>query len=134
MANIAKEETAARVGAVVTTIVPIPVRTLVTRCAILQASRFDYRNLMKAEIKEQDTGWQNGMAKSITFIVTKDCQLACKYCYLVGKNTKERMTWDVAKKAVDFILDHENDFTENSVIWEFIGGEPFLEIELIDKI
>ena len=26
------------------------------------------------------------------------------------------------------------DFTENSVIWEFIGGEPFLEIELIDKI
>ncbi len=86
------------------------------------------------DIKDSDKGWQDGMAKSITFIVTKDCQLACKYCYLVGKNTKERMTWDVAKKAVDFILDHENDFTENSVIWEFIGGEPFLEIELIDKI
>ena len=86
------------------------------------------------DIKDSDRGWQDGMAKSITFIVTKDCQLACKYCYLVGKNTKERMTWDVAKKAVDYILDHENDFPENSVIWEFIGGEPFLEIELIDKI
>jgi len=47
-------------------------------------------------IKESDRGWQNGMAKSITFIVTKDCQLACKYCYLVGKNTKERMTRGVS--------------------------------------
>lgn len=74
------------------------------------------------------------MAKNITFIVTKDCQLACKYCYLVGKNEKERMTWDVAKTAIDYILDHEREYTEQSVVWDFIGGEPFLEIDLIDKI
>ncbi len=78
--------------------------------------------------------WQEGIAKSITFIVTKDCQLACKYCYLVGKNTKERMSWEVAKAAIDYILDHEEDFKEESVTWDFIGGEPFLEIDLIDKI
>ena len=72
--------------------------------------------------------------KTITFIVTKDCQLACKYCYLVGKNTKESMTWEVAKCAIDYILYKEQYFTERSVIWDFIGGEPFLEIELIDKI
>ena len=41
--------------------------------------------------------------KEITFIVTKDCQLACKYCYLVGKNNKERMSFEVAKKAIDYI-------------------------------
>ncbi|MGM9723061.1 MAG: radical SAM peptide maturase, CXXX-repeat target family [Prevotella sp.] len=86
------------------------------------------------DIKEQNQGWQSGIAKSITFIVTKDCQLACKYCYLVGKNSKERMSWDVAKQAIDYILGHENDFREESVIWDFIGGEPFLEIDLIDKI
>lgn len=76
------------------------------------------------------------MAKSITFIVTKDCQLACKYCYLVGKNEKERMPWEVAKAAIDYILDHEHDdvFNTESVIFDFIGGEPFLEIELIDRI
>lgn len=85
-------------------------------------------------IKEHDQGWQPGVAKNITFIVTKDCQLACKYCYLVGKNSKERMTWEVAKEAIDYILDHENEFKEESVIWDFIGGEPFLEIDLIDKI
>ncbi len=87
-----------------------------------------------SQIKEQQESWQNGMAKSITFIVTKDCQLACKYCYLVGKNEKERMDWSVAKKAIDYILSHEIDFPEQSVTWDFIGGEPFLEIDLIDKI
>lgn len=84
--------------------------------------------------KENLQSWHKGMAKSITFIVTKDCQLACKYCYLVGKNEKERMSWKVAKAAVDYILSHEEDFREESVVWDFIGGEPFLEIDLIDKI
>ena len=78
--------------------------------------------------------WEENTAKSITFIVTKDCQLACKYCYLVGKNSKESMTYEVARQAIDYILAHEDDTQEESVIWDFIGGEPFLEIELIDKI
>ena len=78
--------------------------------------------------------WQAGTAKSITFIVTKDCQLACKYCYLVGKNVHERMPWEVARQAVDYILNHEAEMTEESVVWDFIGGEPFLEIDLIDRI
>ena len=70
--------------------------------------------------------------KDITFIVTKDCQLACKYCYLVGKNSNERMSFEVAKKAVDYIL--KQDYTQRTVTWDFIGGEPFIEIGLIDKI
>ena len=86
------------------------------------------------EIKNRRTEWNEGLAKSITFIVTKDCQLACKYCYLVGKNSKERMTWEVAKCAIDYILAHEYDFNEESVVWDFIGGEPFLEIDLIERI
>lgn len=86
------------------------------------------------DIATRNETWQNGIAKNITFIVTKDCQLACKYCYLVGKNEKERMSWETAKQAIDYILDHEHDFPEMSVVWDFIGGEPFLEIDLIDKI
>lgn len=85
-------------------------------------------------IKESEGVWQAGMARNITFIVTKDCQLACKYCYLVGKNSKERMTFEVAKQAIDFILNREQEYRQESVIWDFIGGEPFLEIDLIDKI
>ena len=85
-------------------------------------------------MKNNEQIWQSGMAKTITFIVTKDCQLACKYCYLVGKNSKERISWEVAKAAIDYILSHEDDMKEESVVWDFIGGEPFLEIDLIDKI
>jgi uncharacterized protein len=85
-------------------------------------------------IKEHREEWQGGMAKSITFIVTKDCQLACKYCYLVGKNSNERMSFEIAKQAIDYILDQEEEFREKSVVWDFIGGEPFIEIDLIDKI
>lgn len=83
--------------------------------------------------KQTGRSWQAGLSKNITFIVTKDCQLACKYCYLVGKNTQERMPWAVAQAAIDYILD-QDEFTEESVIWDFIGGEPFLEIDLIDRI
>lgn len=78
--------------------------------------------------------WNEDSARNIIFIVTKDCQLACKYCYLVGKNSKERMSFEVAKQAIDYILEHEEDFREDSVVWDFIGGEPFLEIDLIDRI
>lgn len=85
-------------------------------------------------IKENKESWQSGTAKTITFIVTKDCQLACKYCYLVGKNETERMSFEVAKKTIDYVLDNRELFNESSVVWDFIGGEPFLEIDLIDKI
>lgn len=89
---------------------------------------------MENVIKEKQSAWQEGRTKNITFIVTKDCQLACKYCYLVGKNESERMNWATAKAAIDYVLSHPNDFREESIVWDFIGGEPFLEIDLIDKI
>lgn len=86
------------------------------------------------DIRKIDKGWKPGVSKNITFIVTKDCQLMCKYCYLVGKNEHEILSWDMAKKVIDYILNNEPKFPEESVIWDFIGGEPFLEIELIDKM
>ena len=86
-------------------------------------------------MKERDAeAWNDISTKHITFIVTKDCQLACKYCYLVGKNSKERMSFEIAKLAIDYILSHESYFPERAVVWDFIGGEPFLEIDLIDQI
>lgn len=85
-------------------------------------------------IKQNQEPWQGGVSKNITFIVTKDCQLACKYCYLVGKNEKERMPWEAARRAIDYILQNEDNFKEESVVFDFIGGEPFLEIDLIDRI
>ena len=44
------------------------------------------------------------------------------------------MSFDVAKKSIDYILTHRDLFSEEAVTWDFIGGEPLLEIKLIDKI
>ena len=44
------------------------------------------------------------------------------------------MSFDVARKAIDYILSSREIFNEQSVVWDFIGGEPFLEIDLIDSI
>ena len=85
-------------------------------------------------MRNLNPGWNRGYSKTITLIVTKDCQLACKYCYLIGKNNKERMSLCTAKKAVDYILSLERVFIEEYVVWEFIGGEPLLEIDLISEI
>lgn len=86
------------------------------------------------DFKKSEDSWKNGEAKYITFIVTKDCQLACKYCYLVGKNQYERMPFDIAKQAVDYLLNSKYSGQFPSVVFDFIGGEPFLEIDTIDKI
>jgi len=86
------------------------------------------------EILKVDKPWQEGMARSITFILTEDCQLRCKYCYLCGKNNVTKMTFETAKEGIDYVLGHPEIYKEESVIWEFIGGEPFLEIELMDQI
>lgn len=72
--------------------------------------------------------------KTISLIVTKDCQLRCKYCYFIGKNSQEKMSFDIAKSAIDYIIDNESLFPEKRVFWEFIGGEPMLEVKLIDSI
>lgn len=83
------------------------------------------------------TTTRNGGDKDIlhvTFIVTKDCQLACKYCYLVGKNSDERMQWPIAKKMIDFLFKNQDYFIEDSIVLNFIGGEPFMEIGLLDRI
>ncbi|MCX8132031.1 MAG: radical SAM peptide maturase, CXXX-repeat target family [Clostridia bacterium] len=77
--------------------------------------------------------------KNITFVVTEDCNLNCTYCYMKRK-TKRKMTRQTAKDAVDFILsdDQVSGYYDSkrspAVTLEFIGGEPLLEITLVDYI
>ncbi len=86
------------------------------------------------QIKERRETWRDGAAASITFIVTEDCQLRCKYCYICGKNTFHEMSFEIAKEAVDYALTHPELFPYGSVIWDFIGGEPLLKVDLMDQI
>lgn len=72
--------------------------------------------------------------QELTFAVTEDCNLNCSYCYLPKKNTGKKMTFDTAKKAIDYMLKNSDFFSAPQLIIDFIGGEPLLEVELMDQI
>ena len=79
-------------------------------------------------------------SKTITFQVTDDCNLCCSYCYQQNKG-HHKMPFEVAKKFIDKLLTNDKSITYYisnkdalGVILEFIGGEPFLEVDLIDQI
>lgn len=80
------------------------------------------------------------MLRNITIQVTEACNLCCKYCYQINKSPA-RLNFETAKKFIDIVLEPDQpknkyfDSWEGSfVILDFIGGEPLLEINLIDKI
>lgn len=72
--------------------------------------------------------------RTFVFVVTQTCQLSCKYCYLVGKNSYGVMNIVIARKAIDYILSEKKFHDCEDVIIDFIGGEPLLEIDLINDI
>lgn len=80
------------------------------------------------------------LTKNVTFMVTNDCSLRCKYCYETHKG-HDYMTFETAKKFIDLLLTGEKGFSDyvdpkysQGIILEFIGGEPLLAIDLIDQI
>lgn len=88
---------------------------------------------MPEKIKEGVVEWNEGCAQTIEFIVTEDCNLRCKYCYICHKKTGKVMTFDIARKFIDYMFSGKITHMP-AVILDFIGGEPFLEIKLIDQI
>lgn len=80
------------------------------------------------------------LAKSVTFQVTDDCNLACSYCYQTHKG-KRKMSIETAKKFIDLLLSGDkgmksyiNADETPGIVLDFIGGEPLLETTLIDQI
>ena len=84
--------------------------------------------------------YPKGECLNITFQITEDCNLNCSYCYQHHK-TKNKMSFETAKQAIDDLLQNKEKFNKYfnlddkiGIIIEFIGGEPLLEIDLIDQI
>jgi len=70
--------------------------------------------------------------KTLSLIVTRKCNLNCRYCYVLNKRA-ESMSFDIAKTAIQqAALDAEGkfDFLEIS----FIGGEPLCEFPLLCRL
>lgn len=69
--------------------------------------------------------------------VTQQCNLRCEYCAYSGiyegkrTHSSEQMSFDTAKKAMDFFFDHSIENPDVTI--GFYGGEPLLEFELVQK-
>ena len=75
--------------------------------------------------------------KTITFQITENCCLNCSYCYQVHNNNFN-MNFDTIKNFLDDLLNDKIEYINSNntkaMIWEFIGGEPFMMIDLISDI
>lgn len=76
--------------------------------------------------------------RTVTIQVTDACNLACTYCYQINKKSHV-ISFDIAKQFIDNLLDGKyneyNDYDNTeAIIFEFIGGEPFVAIDLISEI
>ena len=97
----------------------------------------DYNELISVFYPEKDTH----SCRNITFQITDDCCLNCSYCYQIHKGHK-KMTKETAKKAVDLLFqmyeeDKQDAFinkTTHGIILDFIGGEPLMNVPIMDFI
>lgn len=94
----------------------------------------DFINYLE-RVYNQDRGYRK--VKEITFQVTEDCCLRCTYCYQNNK-TQNKLSWETAKTLLDNLLNDKYDYINSQntlgIILDFIGGEPFMEIDLIGRI
>lgn len=91
------------------------------------------------ESEYPDIGVIHGMYGSaihdLALQVTKKCNLICRYCQFANDNGISRehedidMSIDIAKKAVDFLMEHSSDALKVNIA--FCGGEPLLNFGLI---
>lgn len=66
------------------------------------------------------------------FHITNSCNLDCHYCYI--NKTKESMTWDIAKQAIDALTETAISEKRPGALIKLAGGEPLLKFQLIKSV
>lgn len=99
-----------------------------------------YQDMIARLYPEFSNKDEKTLSRTITFQVCDECNLNCTYCYQINKG-KRRMKFEHAKKLIDMLLSGDKKLggyvdvdTSPAIILEFIGGEPFLNIDLIEQI
>lgn len=61
---------------------------------------------------------------------TEQCNISCQYCFADSLPGKTRsMDWSVARRVIDRVLEYPAD----ALTIEFTGGEPLIEMDLIER-
>lgn len=78
---------------------------------------------------------RQSVIKALCLHVAHDCNLACKYCFACeGEYHGPRglMSFDVGKKALDYLIEHSG--TRKNLEVDFFGGEPSLNFEVVKQL
>lgn len=72
--------------------------------------------------------------RNCTLIVTHRCNLNCTYCYEKTKDSRS-MSYAVAKGVVEHEFEYAlNSLNTDEILFDFLGGEPFLEFGTIQRL
>ena len=75
------------------------------------------------------------IVKALCLNIAHDCNLACKYCFAsqgdYGGVKRELMSFDVAKRAVDFLIKMSGPRQHCEI--DFFVGEPFLNWDVVQQ-
>lgn len=77
--------------------------------------------------------YKERVTKRVTLQITDRCNLACTYCFQCNKG-KKSMSYETATLLIESLADDGYFEDTDSVIIDFIGGESFLEVDLMDRI
>ncbi len=104
---------------------------------------FDERKLLKEKLKKYDDDIANGSAiEYLGLIISEACNFRCAYCIHFSnletseriKNSKKIMSFEVAKKSVDWYLEILKMHGKRAARINFGGGEPLLAWQAIHDI
>ena len=77
---------------------------------------------------------KSGEIKALCLHICHDCNLRCRYCFAdegAYHAKREFMSLDVAKKAVDFLI--ENSGNRKVLETDFFGGEPLMNFDVVKE-
>lgn len=84
--------------------------------------------------EEREIPLKSQDVKALCLHICHDCNLRCEYCF-AGQGhyhgRSEYMSFDVAKKAIDFLID--NSGNRKILETDFFGGEPLMNLDVVKK-
>ncbi len=110
------------------------VETAIEECLTLKEEQMLFTEDIYQEAVRDFKGRQS-VVKALCLHVAHDCNLACRYCFAEEgeyKGSRELMSLEVGKKALDFLISHSG--ARKNLEVDFFGGEPLLNWEVVKEL
>ncbi|MEG2774853.1 MAG: thioether cross-link-forming SCIFF peptide maturase [Acetivibrio sp.] len=75
------------------------------------------------------------VVKALCLHIAHDCNLKCRYCFAEEgeyKGHRELMSYEVGKKALDFLI--QNSGNRRNLEVDFFGGEPLMNFDVVKQL